>query len=42
MLLNTEQQNRLLQEIQNLGIAELKTVQSLDRLDGSYLNLECE
>ncbi len=24
------------------GIAELKTVQSLDRLDGSYLNLECE
>lgn len=42
MFLSTEQQNRLLQEIHNLGIAELKAVQSLNLLDGSYLNLKCE
>ncbi len=42
MFLSTGQQNRLLQEIHNLGIAELKAVQSLNLLDGSYLNLECE
>lgn len=42
MFLNTEQQNRLLQEVHDLGIRELQSVSSLSLLDGSYLNLECE